>query len=187
VSRRAERDPECVPLDLTHGGAACSIPSPCGDGGCALARNQVGRVSASLCLSDEPLTPTLVWDPSCQVQTSRHGTLSSCSSVWGVWRRPAPIDHTSQAAPARRQDAMLGQDNQRRACHDVGDLRATTLYAVWDARVRGLVHPNHDAVMRIDGEAPRRRAQSLPRYEDHGLGRVTATSDRLGVASRRSG
>src|SRR6266511_609764 len=50
-----------------------------------------------------------------------------------------------------------------------------------------LEHPNHDAAMRIGGEAPRRRAHSLPRHGSHGLGRVTATSDRLGVASRRAG
>ena len=37
---------------------------------------------------------------------------------------------------------------------------------------------NHDAVMRIDSEAPGRRAHSLPRHGSHGLRRVTATSDR---------
>jgi len=40
--------------------------------------------------------------------------------------------------------------------------------------------PDHDAVIRIGGEAPRRWAHSLPRHRDHGLGRVTTTSDRLG-------
>ena len=37
---------------------------------------------------------------------------------------------------------------------------------------------NHDAVMRIGGEAPGWRAQSRNRYQRHGLLRVTATSDR---------
>jgi hypothetical protein len=37
---------------------------------------------------------------------------------------------------------------------------------------------NHDAVMRIGGEAPRRRAHSKPRLKDHVQGRVAATSVR---------
>jgi len=37
---------------------------------------------------------------------------------------------------------------------------------------------NHDAVMRIGGEAPRRRAHSKPRLIDHVQGRVAATSVR---------
>jgi hypothetical protein len=35
---------------------------------------------------------------------------------------------------------------------------------------------NHDAVVRIGGEAPRRRAHSKPRLEDHVLYRVAVTS-----------
>ena len=38
--------------------------------------------------------------------------------------------------------------------------------------------PDHDAVMRIGGEAPRRRTHSRNRCQHHGLLRVTATSDR---------
>jgi hypothetical protein len=38
--------------------------------------------------------------------------------------------------------------------------------------------PDHDAAMRIDGEAPGRRAHSQPRREGHVPGRVAATSDR---------
>jgi hypothetical protein len=43
---------------------------------------------------------------------------------------------------------------------------------------------DHDAVMRIGGEAPWRRAHSLPRHEAMGWLRVTAASDRLGIAVR---
>src|SRR6266536_3633356 len=50
--------------------------------------------------------------------------------------------------------------------------RATTLYSV------GPWGPDHDAVMRIGGEAPRRRTHSRNRCQHHGLLRVTATSDR---------
>jgi len=50
--------------------------------------------------------------------------------------------------------------------------RATTLYSV------GPWRPDHDAVMRIGGEAPGRRAQSRNRCQHHGLLRVTVTSDR---------
>jgi hypothetical protein len=38
--------------------------------------------------------------------------------------------------------------------------------------------PNHDAAMRIGGEAPGRRAHSAPRLGGHTCARVTATSDR---------
>ncbi len=75
------------------------------------------------------------------------------------------------------------QDNQRRTCHDVA------LVAPQPCIRCGRIvadPPNHDAALRISGEVPRRRAHSLPRHRSHGWGRVTATSDRLGVASRRS-
>ena len=51
------------------------------------------------------------------------------------------------------------------------DHRATTLYSV------GAKRPDHDAVMRIGGEAPRRRTHSRNRCQHQGLLRVTATSD----------
>ena len=38
--------------------------------------------------------------------------------------------------------------------------------------------PDHDAAMRIGGEAPGRRAHSSMRHESHRKARVTATSDR---------
>jgi hypothetical protein len=40
---------------------------------------------------------------------------------------------------------------------------------------------NHDAVMRIGGEAPQRQAHSLDRHRSHAKQRVTPTSDRLGI------
>ena len=43
-------------------------------------------------------------------------------------------------------------------------------------RTRG--DPDHDAAMRIGGEAPGRRAHSSTRHESHRKARVTATSDR---------
>src|SRR5215203_4473323 len=52
------------------------------------------------------------------------------------------------------------------------DHRATTLYSV------GPQGPDHDAVMRIGGEAPGRRAQSRKRCQHHAMLWVTATSDR---------
>ena len=53
-----------------------------------------------------------------------------------------------------------------------GRHRTTSLYTVdpW-----GL---NHDADLRIGGEAPRRRAHSPTRYDDQCLVRVATTSDR---------
>jgi hypothetical protein len=38
--------------------------------------------------------------------------------------------------------------------------------------------PDHEAVIRFDGEAPRRRAHSNERFDDHVPARVTTTSDR---------
>src|SRR5712675_2794652 len=42
----------------------------------------------------------------------------------------------------------------------------------------GSKDPNHDAVMRIGGEAPRRRTHSFPRRKSHGTSRDPATSNR---------
>ena len=50
--------------------------------------------------------------------------------------------------------------------------RATTLYSV------GRKDPDHDAVMRIGSEAPRRRTHSAQRHESHGSRRDPATSNR---------
>src|SRR3712207_8538571 len=45
--------------------------------------------------------------------------------------------------------------------------------------------PNHDAAMRIGGEAPGRRAHSAPRLGGHACARVAATSDRRDRKSTR--
>src|SRR6516162_3106813 len=42
----------------------------------------------------------------------------------------------------------------------------------------GSKDPNHDAVMRIGGEAPRRRTHSFPRHKSHDTSRDPATSNR---------
>ncbi len=104
---------------------------------------------------------------------------------WSSVDGTAPIDSTSQAATAHRRTTARTRQSEA-SLPSGGDHRATTLYSV---DPRGVIRedPNHDAVIRIGGEAPRRRAHSLPRRASHGSGRVTATSDRLGVASRRAG
>jgi hypothetical protein len=38
--------------------------------------------------------------------------------------------------------------------------------------------PDHEAIIRFGGEAPRRRAHSNERFDDHVPARVTTTSDR---------
>src|SRR3954447_10536493 len=52
------------------------------------------------------------------------------------------------------------------------DHRATSLYSA-DPE-----DPDHDAVMRIGGEAPKRRGHSPLRLESHAFARRAATSDR---------
>ena len=76
----------------------------------------------------------------------------------GAWAQPswAKAEH-------RRSEGSLPSG---------ADHRATPLYSV---RPEG---PDHDAVMRIGGEAPGRRAHSRKRCQHHAMLRVTATSDR---------
>ena len=57
--------------------------------------------------------------------------------------------------------------------------RAATLYSVGPTR-----EPDHEAVIRFGGEAPRRRAHSNERFNDHVQARVTTTSDRDRPAGR---
>ena len=74
-----------------------------------------------------------------------------------------------RAQVARRKPSL---DDQRGACH-----RARIIAPQPCIRQvqRG---PDHDAVMRIGGEAPGRRAHSQERCQHHGRLRVSATSDR---------
>src|SRR3954469_20685853 len=81
-----------------------------------------------------------------------HRTLSGASST-----------SCSAKAEPRRSEGSLPAG---------ADHRATPLYSV------GPQGPDHDAVMRIGGEALGRRAHSRKRCQHHGLLRVTATSDR---------
>jgi hypothetical protein len=41
-----------------------------------------------------------------------------------------------------------------------------------------MLGPDHEAIIRFGGEAPRRRAHSNERFDDHVPARVTTTSDR---------
>src|SRR6202011_2998479 len=72
---------------------------------------------------------------------------------------------TSQAAPGvdRR---LRAKEKLGRACQ--GDDIAPHPCIRWMLEDVILEHPNHDAAMRIGGEAPRRRARSLPPHENHG-------------------
>jgi hypothetical protein len=92
--------------------------------------------------------------------------------------KPTPLGHH---APRRRRIA----DEQK---HDIKtirgepairrDLRAANLYSV-DPEGR-----DHDAVVRIGGETPRRRSHSKPRLDDHVHYRVAATSGGIGRSGK---
>jgi hypothetical protein len=58
--------------------------------------------------------------------------------------------------------------------------RAAPLYSVGP-----LPGPDHEAIIRFGGEAPRRQAHSNERFDDHVLARVTTTSDRDRPAKAR--
>src|SRR5216683_387304 len=105
---------------------------------------------------------------------------------WGVAvDGPAPLDHHESGgagpstAPARSRQSEASLPSG-------GDDRATTLYSVWDGSWRASArHPNHDAAMRIGGEAPRRRAHSLPRQQAMGWG--GSPPPRIVLALHRAG
>ena len=52
-------------------------------------------------------------------------------------------------------------------------LRVAPLYSVGP-----VLGPDHEAIIRFGGKAPRRRAHSNERFDDHVQARVTTTSDR---------
>src|ERR1700733_3307581 len=61
----------------------------------------------------------------------------------------------------------------RRSPQNEGMTEAAPLYSV------GLMpRPDHEAIIRFGGEAPRQRAHSNERFDDHVPARVTTTSDR---------
>src|SRR3954465_2916527 len=126
----------------------------------AIAPDLAGRVLASILLSLVSIAmcgggtgALLAWSrrPTIPVAATRR-TLSGASSTC-----------CSAKAEPRRSEGSLPSGT---------DHRATPLYWV------GPRGPDHDAVMRIGGEAPERRAHSRKRCQHHGLLRVTATSDR---------
>src|SRR6266567_4193956 len=109
-----------------------------------------------------PTRPLLTAARTGAVRVGRRTTLSACSAL----ARPY-LDGSDTTArltrSGRRSEGGLPSG---------ADHRAATLYSV------GPGGPDHDAVMRIGGEAPRRRTHSRNRCQHHGLLRVTATSDR---------
>src|SRR6266516_8031889 len=109
-----------------------------------------------------PTRPLLTAARTGAVRVGRRTNLSACSAL----ARPY-LDGSDTTArltrSGRRSEGGLPSG---------ADHRAATLYSV------GPGGPDHDAVMRIGGEAPRRRTHSRNRFQNHGLLRVTATSDR---------
>jgi len=98
------------------------------------------------------------------VKDGRRSSRSACGSV----SRPL-LDRPEHGGRlgARRVAFRLSeqrQDDLRRACQGGAQRsRATSLYSA-DPRAGS----NHDAVMRIGGEAPRRQAHSFPRHRSQG-------------------
>src|SRR5215210_3848849 len=133
-------------------------------------------------------TTAIVSDLAGRVLASSLGSIASCAGgtadrlAWS--RRPtihvAATRATNGPGPETRGQVArrkLSLDDQRGGRSEGSlpsgaDHRATPLYSV------GPQGPDHDAVMRIGGEAPGRRAHSQKRCQHHGLLRVTATSDR---------
>ncbi len=76
----------------------------------------------------------------------RVGSIDSSLLVSSVHEAQCGLDHGIEGSP-----------------HCGEKFAPATLYSV------GLLDPNHDAHMRIDCEAPRRRAQSAQRHESHGF------------------
>jgi hypothetical protein len=113
---------------------------------------------------------------------------STCSvfRLGGGCRRPAPID-SHESGGGGPSTAGCARTRQSEASLPEVATIAPQPCIRWMLEEVILEHPNHDAAMRIGGEAPRRRAHSLPRHESHGHGRATATSDRLGVTARLGG
>ena len=72
-----------------------------------------------------------------------------------------------------RWHARCGRDDDQRGARcRARSFRAATLYSA------GRNDPDHDAVLRIGGEAPRRRTHSAQRRQSRGFSRDPATSNR---------
>src|SRR3954471_16776661 len=121
------------------------------------------------------LTTAIVSDLAGRVLASILVSIAMCAGgtvallAWS--RRPTiPVAATRRtlsgdsSTVARRKPSF---DDQRGSLPSGADHRATTLYSA------GPEGPDHDAVMRIGGEAPGRRAHSQERCQHHGWLRVT--------------
>jgi hypothetical protein len=74
---------------------------------------------------------------------------------------------------ARRPRRLGGLNEPRGARRWHARLRVAPLYSVGP-----VLGPDHEAIIRFGGKAPRRRAHSNERFDDHVPARVTTTSDR---------
>jgi hypothetical protein len=141
--------------------------------------------------SSWPASENLVWGFGSQVENSGHGFFLppislfdlkahffaptrclqplSCAGAVKVGRRGEISSCPGDARPrldSSKHDSTLvvvGMTMSRGARLRRTDNRAATLYSV------GHNDPNHDAVLRIGSEAPRRRAHSAQRHESHGF------------------
>jgi hypothetical protein len=103
--------------------------------------------------SSRPIVPRAIARSGCQDGRRAYG------AGYSVVARPC-LD-------SREHDGMLvqvGMTITRGARYGTRKLRAATLYSV------GPQDPDHDAHMRIGGEAPRRQAHSAQRHESQGFG-----------------
>ena len=88
---------------------------------------------------------------------------ATCLAVSGTVLALEPYSHWKQAREQRTEGSPPSGAKDR----------AATLYSVGPTR-----EPDHEAAIRFGGEAPRRRAHSNERFNDHVPARVTTTSDR---------
>jgi hypothetical protein len=114
----------------------------------------------------QPFRGFLVWDVCCQERRGLPLFLAPWPSVqdWNA-------EHSQPICPRRDQPCQTDRESSG-AMPRAPDHRATALYSV------GSMTPNHDAVMRIGGEAPKRRTHSSLRHESQGTTSGSATSNR---------
>ena len=90
-----------------------------------------------------------------------------------VAQHGATLDQVGVTTPSRRPRRLGGPNDPRGACRWHARLRVAPLYSVGS-----VLGPDHEAIIRFGGKAPRRRAHSTERSDDHVGVRVTTTSDR---------
>jgi len=156
-----------VSRDLT---AACDPPHPhpC------MRPSESSGILSSPPLSAHPFVRSQETIPS-----SRPGDRQSGASGTTAMLPPYQVLLTWRSSVDR---AMLGQDDQRRACQRWRRSSRHNLVFGGSLRIRTMMQSCASAA-RLRGGGP---ILSLG-MEGHWAGRVTATSDHLGVASRRSG